>query len=260
MFLTPVVRAEVSTTAGRPASIRQASRSPQCARQLAHHQTLAGQPAPLRVPNRSSISGDLGILVDQFADPVAACEAKAGWSCRHDRRSWWMSCRVGWCPMNDGYCEWAGQSSMIGWSWAVVDGLARQIRQGHLRDQLGWLPRLTWSGLLVVCGDPAGAARSGWALPPRLRHRPRGSGWVWRSRRQLPYTVVIVVCGCVANCVTHHGRPRTWVAPGGCLNRSYLRKCAGQGTMVIASGRRGRGFKSRHPDTKTAGQKRCAIE
>jgi hypothetical protein len=30
--------------------------------------------------------------------------------------------------------------------------------------------------------------------------------------------------------------------------------------MVIASGRRGRGFKSRHPDAKTAGQRLCAIE
>jgi molybdopterin-guanine dinucleotide biosynthesis protein len=37
-------------------------------------------------------------------------------------------------------------------------------------------------------------------------------------------------------------------------------KSAGQGTIVIASGRRGRGFKSRHPDAKTAGQRLDAIE
>ena len=42
--------------------------------------------------------------------------------------------------------------------------------------------------------------------------------------------------------------------PEGCLNRANPRKCAGQGTIVIASGRRGRGFKSRHPDAKAAGQ------
>ncbi len=33
----------------------------------------------------------------------------------------------------------------------------------------------------------------------------------------------------------HHLRPRTSVDPGGWLNGSYLRKCAGQGTLVIAS-------------------------
>ena len=32
----------------------------------------------LWVPNRSSTSGDLGIFVDQPAEPVAASEAKAG--------------------------------------------------------------------------------------------------------------------------------------------------------------------------------------
>jgi hypothetical protein len=50
------------------------------------------------------------------------------------------------------------------------------------------------------------------------------------------------------------------VDPGGWLNGSNLRKCAGQGTIVIASGRRGRGFKSRHPDAKTAAQRLWAIE
>jgi hypothetical protein len=33
----------------------------------------------LGVPNRSSVSCDLGIFVDQSADPVAASEAKIEW-------------------------------------------------------------------------------------------------------------------------------------------------------------------------------------
>jgi hypothetical protein len=33
------------------------------------------------------------------------------------------------------------------------------------------------------------------------------------------------------------------------MSRANPLKCAGQGTIVIASGRRGRGFESRHPDS-----------
>lgn len=51
---------------------------------------LASKPGPvdspgmnlegaLWVPNRSSTSGDLGIFVDQSAEPIVASEAKVGW-------------------------------------------------------------------------------------------------------------------------------------------------------------------------------------
>jgi hypothetical protein len=52
-----------------------------------------------------------------------------------------------------------GSRGLIDWSRAVVDGLALQICQGHLRYQLWWLPRLTWSVMLVVCWLSCWAAR-----------------------------------------------------------------------------------------------------
>jgi hypothetical protein len=45
-----------------------------------------------------------------------------------------------------------GSRGLIDWSRTVVDGLGRQRCRGHLRYQLRWLARLTWSMLLGVCG------------------------------------------------------------------------------------------------------------
>jgi hypothetical protein len=83
---------------------------------------------------------------------------------------------------------------LIDWSRAVVDGLARQICHGHLRYKLWWLPRVTWSVMVVVCWLSCWAARSGWALPPRLGHRHRVDQADAPFRLQLPSTVVIIVC------------------------------------------------------------------
>src|SRR3954454_20407690 len=101
---------------------------------------------------------------------------------------------------------------LIDWSRAVVEGLARHICQGHLRDQLGWLPRLPWSVMLGVCWWSCGAARSGWALPPHLRPRPpRGPGSMCGSAAIARYGHDHRLCGCVTNCVTitthHDGLP-----------------------------------------------------
>jgi hypothetical protein len=114
-------------------------------------------------------------------------------------------------------------------------------------DGLGVLPG--WCGLEGHCDRACGTGHHG------------GPGWVWRSQSILPvygHDHRVWVRDELRD--NHHGRPRTSVAPGGWLNRAKPRKCAGQGTMVIASGRRGRGFKSRHPDRKTPGQRLCAIE
>jgi hypothetical protein len=78
---------------------------------------------------------------------------------------------------------------------------------------------------------------------------------------QLPSTVMIIVCAVRDELRdNHHVRRRTSVDPEGCLNRSKPVKCAGRGGAFIASGRRGRGFESRHPDSKAPGQRRFMIE
>jgi hypothetical protein len=98
-----------------------------------------------------------------------------------------------------------------------------------------------------------GAVWMGTATAPAAQ-APQGPDWVCGSHGNLPSTVVIIVVRVRDELRdNHHVRPRTSVNPAGCPNRSNLLKCAGQGTIVVASGRRGRGFKSRHPDSKTPG-------
>ena len=76
----------------------------------------------------------------------------------------------------------------------------------------GGLLRLAWRVLLVVwwlsCRGGVvwmGMPLHRWQWPPS---EPR---WVWRSRCNSPSMVVIIVCGCVTNCVTittyHDGLP-----------------------------------------------------
>jgi hypothetical protein len=119
---------------------------------------------------------------------------------------------------------------------------------------------LAWRVLLVVCwlscrGGPV------WMGMHRRQRPPSGPRWVWRSRCNLLYKVMIIVV-LVRDELrdNHHVRPRTSGDLEGCLNRARPRKCAGQRGTFIASGRRGRGFKSRHPDNKTPAQRLCAIE
>src|SRR4051812_27666310 len=116
------------------------------------------------------------------------------------------------------------------------------------RDAVCWVSYwAAWSGCALLARMPRGhlVDQAGCAIHPAIAVYGHDHGVYW----------------CVTNCVTittyDHGLPGD---PVGCLNRSKPLKCAGQGTVVIASGRRGRGFKSRHPDAKTAGQRLCAIK
>jgi hypothetical protein len=83
-------------------------------------------------------------------------------------------------------------------------------------------PRLTWSVTLVVCWLSCWAARSRWALPPRLRQRPlREPGWGVPFTLHLPYTVMMIFA-LVRDELrdNHHVRQRTSVDPKGRLSRS----------------------------------------
>jgi hypothetical protein len=125
----------------------------------------------------------------------------------------------------------------------------------------GWdayLGRVAGGGLGVL---PGWCGLDGTATAPAAPVTTGGPGWVWRSRGNLPgYGHDLRVCDCVTNCVTitmdDHGLP--WIL--GMPEQGEPAEMRWSGHYVIASGRRGRGFKSRHPDSKTTGQRLCAIE
>ncbi len=144
-----------------------------------------------------------------------------------------------------------GSRGLTHWSRAVSTGICFATTPRSPERSALMAGRLTLKrdagGVLVV----QRAARSGWALPPWPRQRPpRGTSL------GVPFTRRFAVHGMIT-CVrvrdelrdNHHVSRRTSVDPEGCLNRSNPRKCAGQRGAFLASGRRGRGFESRHPDT-----------
>ena len=84
----------------------------------------------------------------------------------------------------------------------------------------------------------------GGSMPMRSATAPTAQATKGDQTRRAVHTAIARIRSCSSRVSVrdelrdnHHGRPRASVDPEGCLHRSEPLKCAGQGTIVIASGR-----------------------
>jgi len=76
-----------------------------------------------------------------------------------------------------------GSRGLIDWSRAVIDSLARQLCQGHLRNPLWWLGRLPGAGCWWWVG-----VLPGWCGLEGHCDRARGSGHHGGTRLGMAFT------------------------------------------------------------------------